>query len=192
MYSMGMYAMSLVFILPIKLVASMLSVNWKHERFNFCFEHSQTGISAKDWCEKHQLNYATARRHIKTRLIKENFKLHSNSGSLTPPRSTPKRRGPPLGAQNAFKHGGYSSCFYSDDGQKIEAITSGGELILARLRIHKVMQKILTLGEELKTKPSIETTLKLYDELFLADLAIERNIAKIEAIVRKIPAPTLE
>ena len=54
------------------------------------------------------------------------------------------------------------------------------------------MQKILTIREELKTKPSTETTIKLYDELFLADLAIERNIAKIEAITRKIPAPTLD
>jgi hypothetical protein len=114
MYSMDMYAMSLVFILLIKLMASMLSVNWKHERFNFCFEYNQTGIIAKDGCEKHQLNYATARRHIKTRLITENFKLYSNSGSLIPPRSTPKRRGPPLGAQNTVKHGGYLSYFYSE------------------------------------------------------------------------------
>ena len=170
----------------------MGSVNWEHEKLNFFFEHNQTGISAKNWCKKNQLNYDTARRYIKTRLIKENFKLQINSGSLTPPKAKPKRRGPPLGAQNAFKHGGYSSCFYNDDGQKIEAVSPEGELILARLRIHKVMQKILTIREELKTKPSTETTIKLYDELFLADLAIERNIAKIEAITRKIPAPTLD
>ena len=118
--------------------------------------------------------------------------MQINSGSLTSPRSRPKRRGPPLGAQNAFKHGGYSSCFYNDEGQKIEAITPEGELILARLRIHKVMTSILTISDELKKKPLIEATIKLYGELFLADLAIERNIARIESITRKIPAPTLE
>ncbi len=169
----------------------MAKADWGKLQLKFWFDHSQTGICVKAWCKKHQLNYATARRHIKTRLMTENFKLLSNSGLLTPPRLKHKRRGPPLGAQNAFKHGGYSSCFYNDDGHKIEAVSPEGELILARLRIHKVMQKILTIREELKTKPSTETTIKLCDELFLADLAIERNIAKIEAITRKIPAPTL-
>lgn len=43
----------------------MTKVNWEKLQLKFWFEHSQTGISAKGWCNKYQLNYATARRYIK-------------------------------------------------------------------------------------------------------------------------------
>jgi hypothetical protein len=107
-------------------------------------------------------------------------------------RATPKRRGPPYGSQNTFKHGGYSNLFYNNSGHKIQAITPEDELMLSRVRIHKVMQKVLIIRKALENKPSIETTVKLYDELFLADLAIERNIAKIEFITRKMSARKIE
>jgi hypothetical protein len=170
----------------------MTKVNWEKLQLKFWFEHSQTGINAKDWCKKYQLNYATARRYIKPRSIKAGIKFQVNSDPLIKAISPHKRRGPPLGSQNAFKHGGYSNLFYKNSGHKIQAITPEDELMLSRVRIHKVMQKVLIIRKALENKPSIETTVKLYDELFLADLAIERNIAKIEFVTRKVSARKIE
>jgi hypothetical protein len=170
----------------------MTKINWEKLQLKFWFEHSQTGISAKGWCNKYQLNYATARRYIKVRTLKESVTPQVESNPIVKARATPKRRGPPYGSQNAFKHGGYSNLFYKNSGHKIQAITPEDELMLSRVRIHKVMQKVLIIRKALENKPSIETTVKLYDELFLADLAIERNIAKIEFVTRKVSARKIE
>jgi hypothetical protein len=68
---------------------------------------------------------------------------------------------------------------------KIEPISIEAELILAKARIHLVMQNILQITKELDQRPPIKTALKLYDEMILADLAIDRNIAKIEFVTRR-------
>tara|TARA_R110001592_G_scaffold254784_2_gene518242 strand:- start:2489 stop:3031 length:543 start_codon:yes stop_codon:yes gene_type:complete len=163
----------------------MTKVNWEKLQLKFWFEHSQTGISAKGWCNKYQLNYATARRYIKVRTVKESVILQVESNPIVKARATPKRRGPPYGSQNALKHGGYSTCFYDDMDNKIEPISIEAELILAKARIHLVMQNILQITKELDQRPPIKTVLKLYDEMILADLAIDRNIAKIEFVTRR-------
>jgi hypothetical protein len=99
------------YILPLIKYTTMLcmtKINWEKLQLKFWFEHSQTGISAKGWCNKYQLNYATARRYIKVRTLKESVTLQVESNPIVKARATPKRRGPPYGSQNAFKHGGYS------------------------------------------------------------------------------------
>ena len=163
----------------------MARVNWEQVKINFWFEHSQTGISVKGWCEKHQLIYATARRYIKVRTVKESIRIQVESNPMVKARKAPKRRGPPFGSQNAFKHGGYSKYFYNDCGQVVEAITAEDELRLCRTRIHHVLSKALLIRQKLEKIPSVDIAIKLYDSFLLTDLAIERNVSRIESITRQ-------
>jgi uncharacterized protein YjcR len=170
----------------------MTKVNWEKLQLKFWFEHSQTGISAKGWCNKYQLNYATARRYIKVRTVKESVVLQVESNPMVKARATPKRRGPPYGSQNALKHGGYSKYFYNDLEEIMEAITKDDELLLCRVRIHYVLFYMVQLQQKLEKKPSDEITVNLFKYLFLADLAIDKNMARIEAITKKASSRRLD
>ena len=92
----------------------MTKVNWEKLQLKFWFEHSQTGISAKGWCNKYQLKYATARRYVKVRTVKESVILQVESNPIVKARATPKRRG-------------YSKYFYNDFEGMMEAITKDDE-----------------------------------------------------------------
>jgi hypothetical protein len=107
-------------------------------------------------------------------------------------RKVSKKNGVPFGSQNALKHGGYSKYFYNDLGVIVEAINAEDELFLCRTRIHHVMCKTLKIRQELEKKPLIGITVKLYDSLFLADLALEKNVATIAFITKKISAQRLK
>lgn len=170
----------------------MTKVDWEKLKVTFLLEHNQTGISAQDWCNKYQLNYNTARRHIKIRVLKKNIKLQIKSNQTGKSRKIAKRRGPPLGSKNALKHGGYSQCFYDGSGQVAEAISKEDVLILCRTRIHLVISKILLITQKLKNSPPHDMAIKLYDSLFLTNLAIDKNIATIEAITRQISCQKLK
>ncbi|MEM8142177.1 terminase small subunit, partial [Morganella morganii] len=43
----------------------MARPDWSELQKQFLSDHAATGISPKEWCESQELNYATARRHIK-------------------------------------------------------------------------------------------------------------------------------
>ena len=163
----------------------MTKVYWEKLQLKFWFEHSQTGISAKGWCNKYQLNYATARRYIKVRTVKESVILQVESNPIVKARTAPKRRGPPYGSQNALKHGGYSKYFYNNFEQRVEAINDEHELLLCRNRIHLVLLNMREIQQELEKKLCIDIIIKLYDSLLRADLAIEKNVARIEAVTKK-------
>jgi hypothetical protein len=163
----------------------MTKVDWEKLQLKFWFEHSKTGISAKGWCDKYQLNYATARRYIKVRTVKKSVILQVESSPIFKARTTLKRRGPPFGSQNALKHGGYSKYFYNDSEEMMEAITKDDELLLCRVRIHYTLLYMVNLQQKLDKIPSDEMTVNLYNYLFLADLAIDKNMARIEAITKK-------
>ena len=44
----------------------MAKPDWGELQQRFLSEHAATGVSPKEWCEAQGLNYATARRYIKT------------------------------------------------------------------------------------------------------------------------------
>ncbi|MBA6336668.1 hypothetical protein H4J57_05570 [Colwellia sp. BRX8-7] len=170
----------------------MTKIDWEKLQLKFWFDHNQTGISAKGWCNKYQLNYATARRYIKVRAVKESIISQVESNPIVKTRKAPKRRGPPYGSQNALKHGGYSKYFYNDFEQRMEATSENDRLLLCRTRIHNVIFKIIQIQKHLEKQPSVQITLKLYDALFFADLAIDKNIARIEAVTKKVSSRNLD
>jgi hypothetical protein len=170
----------------------MSKIDWKKLQLKFWFDHGQTGIDVKGWCKQQQLNYHTARRYIKIGAIKESIKLQIATNPEVKARKVSKKNGAPFGSQNALKHGGYSKYFYNDLGVIVEAINAEDELFLCRTRIHHVMCKTLKIRQELEKKPPIGITVKLYDSLFLADLALEKNVATIAFITKKISAQRLK
>jgi hypothetical protein len=145
----------------------MSKIEWEALQVKFQLARKKTGVSVKRWCEQQKLTYATARRYIK----------------ISNPLNS---RGAPLGSQNAIKHGGYSNCFYNELGQRVEANNAKDELLLCRTRIHVVMSNVVKIQRDIEKNPSIEIMIKLYDSLFLADLAIEKNVARIQSITRRI------
>ena len=174
------------------MLADVTKVDWEKLKVTFILEHSQTGISSQDWCNKYQLNYNTARRYIKTHVINKNIKQQVTSNQTGKSRKIPKRRGPPLGSKNALKHGGYSQCFYDGAGQIAEAASKEDVLILCRIRIHLVLSKILLITQKLKNSPPHDMAIKLYDSLFFTNLAIDKNIATIVSITKKISCQKLK
>jgi hypothetical protein len=170
----------------------MTKQEWMKLQVAFLFAYEKTGISVKSWCGEVQLNYSTARRHIKVRQFKGSMRLEESTFSKSRARKLSKKRGAPFGSQNALKHGGYSKYFYNCCGQALEAITEEDELLLCRTRIHNVLTKALLIYEELEKRPPVDTAIKLYDSFLLTDLAIERNLSRIEQITRKNSAQRLE
>ena len=165
---------------------------WEKLQVAFLFAHEQTGINAKSWCNEVKLNYSTARRYIKVRRVKESIRLQISTNPIIKARKAPKRRGAPFGSQNALKHGGYSKYFYNDCEQIVEAITAEDELRLCRTRIHHVLSKALLIRQKLEKISSVDIAIKLYDSFLLTDLAIERNVSRIECITRKTSVQRLE
>jgi hypothetical protein len=170
----------------------MIKLDWEKLKVTFWHEHKKTGVSVQDWCNKYQLNYNTARRYIKVRVIKKNINLQFKPNQAGRSRIIAKRRGPPLGSQNALKHGGYSKCFYDGSGQVTEAISKEDVLILCRNRIHLVISEILRITKELERTSAVDMIVKLYNNLFLADLAIDKNVATIEFITRQMSSHRLK
>jgi len=158
---------------------------WIKHQVAFLFAHEETGISVKSWCHKLQLNYSTARRYIKVSRFKKNMRFEQSTLLKSNARRCSKKRGAPLGSQNALKHGGYSKFFYNDYGQEVEAITEEDELRLCKSRIHNVLTEALLIYGELEKKHSVDIAIKLYDSFLLADQAIDRNLSRIEQITRK-------
>lgn len=54
----------------------MAKPDWGELQKRFLSEHAASGISPKEWCEAHKLNYATARRYIK-KTIAQNTKINA-------------------------------------------------------------------------------------------------------------------
>jgi uncharacterized protein YjcR len=165
---------------------------WIKRQVAFLFAHEETGISVKSWCQKLQLNYSTARRYIKVRRFKKYMRLEQSPLLKSNARGSIKKRGAPLGSQNALKHGGYSKFFYNDYEQEVEAITEEDELRLCRSRIHHALTEALLIYDELEKKHPVDIAIKLYDSFFLADQAIDRNLSRIEQITRKKSKKRLE
>jgi hypothetical protein len=54
----------------------MSKPDWGELQKRFLSDHAATGISPKEWCEAHNLNYVTARRYIK-KAAAQNTKIYA-------------------------------------------------------------------------------------------------------------------
>ncbi|CAM7133841.1 TPA: terminase small subunit [Enterobacter hormaechei subsp. xiangfangensis] len=60
----------------------MAKPDWGELQKRFLSDHAATGISPKEWCEAHNLNYVTARRYIK-KVTAQNTKIYARKIART-------------------------------------------------------------------------------------------------------------
>ena len=162
-----------------------MASKWDTLQAEFLLAHAQTGIKAKDWCESHGLNYNSARRYIKPQSAKPEDKAKVLSVPAVKAQDLGKRRGAPFGSHNALKHGGYSKYFKDPQlNELVEATTLDDELALCRSRIHLVIQTIEAIQEQLDRRPNVEVSASLFESLFKAEQALDKNIARVESITK--------
>ena len=157
---------------------------WDEYKALFLEEHKEFGFTPRQFCEKHGLKYATARRYIK--LPQANLK--SEAKEPKEPKAA-KKPGVKAGTQNTHlvKHGGYTKYFKNDLNQLVDGTTLDDELDLCRARIHLVMKAMEGISQALDSpdKDTI-TTASLYESLFKAENALDRNVSRVESIVRTL------
>jgi len=167
----------------------MAKHDWIKLQAEFLTAHEKTGVKVQQWCEDNGLNYASARRHIKTSKAKATVKIKAKAKAKTPVKvPAPKSVG-------AFKHGGYSHYFNSDITQLVSGTDLTDELELCRSRIHLVVCTIEEIQRRLSNtidKPSTEVAASLFESLFKADLALDKNIARVESITKTLSSIRLD
>ncbi len=154
-----------------------MSGKWAALQEEYIKDYTETGISIHKWCVKKGLKYATARRYIKINDVKAN---------VTPKvvvYEKPKN----------LKHGGYSQYFTKTISTMVSETSLNHELDLCRSRIHLVVCTIEEIQKRLgNDKVDVEVAASLYESLFKADLALDRNIARVESITKTLSSLRLD
>ncbi|MCL1123401.1 hypothetical protein [Shewanella surugensis] len=164
-----------------------MSGKWTTLQAEFLKAHEKTGITAKEWCEQRQLNYSTARRYIKP-LSTNAHKLSTSPVAKAKQVTVANRKqNNRFGIQNNLLHGGYSKYFKDPElNQLVEATTLEDELSLCRSRIHLIIKTIEQIQAQLDNKPSTEIASSLFESLFQAETALDKNIARVESITKTL------
>ena len=160
-----------------------MSNNWLELQSEFTKAHAETGIKAKEWCESKGLNYSSARRYIKITKTKAKIKTQVKAKAMAENKN--------LGA---LKHGGYSKYFNTDITTLVSGTDLTDELELCRSRIHLVVCTIEEIQRRLEQKPRVEAEVaaSLFDSLLKADIALDRNIARVESITKTLSSIRLD
>lgn len=154
---------------------------WDDLRTLFEAEHKERGLSVKEFCDEQGINYDTARRHIKMPRAK------LKKAPETSDKNNKSKPGVKPGTQNALKHGGYTKYFKDHTNALVKATTLDDELDLCRARIHTVLEALEGINNHLEA-PDIDadTAARLYESLFKAENALDRNVARVESIVKTL------
>jgi len=169
-----------------------VSSKWDALQAEFVTAHEDTGIGAKDWCESKGLNYSTARRYIKPVKVPKESKAKGTAKKQALVIKPVKKKEVVKKSHNAIKHGGYSKYFSRNISELVDGTTLVDELDLCRSRIHLVITTIEQIHEKLKESPDAETAASLFESLFKADNALDRNIARVESIVKTMSSIELD
>jgi hypothetical protein len=167
----------------------MANYDWVKLQAEFTKAHAETGVKVQAWCDEQGINYASARRYIKTSKVKAVVKIKLKAKAKTPAKvPAPKNMG-------SFKHGGYSHYFNKDITQLVDGTDLTDELSLCRSRIHLVVCTIEEIQRRLNNKidkPSVEVAASLFESLFKADFALDKNIARVESITKTLSSIELD
>lgn len=166
----------------------MARPDWGDLQKQFLSDHAATGVSPKEWCESQELNYATARRHIKKPTEQKNAQTETRAI-----RSAQKRKvtnHPPFAPGNraAVKHSGYSK--YMPDSEELFEDAAGldlmQELLFTRARTLSVTKVLGKLRTDFDSAEEPELRTDIARQLGNAEQALDRNIARIESLERTI------
>lgn len=164
---------------------------WSDLNALFQDEHVKTGISVTEFCEKHGLTYNTARKHIRARVAVER-KRQSDPKPTKPKQTQKKQKRKVASGKDApnYRHGGYTKYYKDEINNLVEATTLDHELDLCRARIHMVMQAVDGINKTLDDPDLDDPDLKvrMYESLFKAEQALDKNVGRVESIVRTLSA----
>ena len=169
----------------------MARPDWSELQKQFLSDHAATGISPKEWCESQELNYATARRHIKKPTAQKG--AQSVQTETRPVRNAQKRKvtnHPPFAPGNraAVKHSGYSK--YMPDSDELFEDAAGldliQELLFIRARALSVTKVLGKLRTDFESAEDAEVRSEIARQLVNTEQALDRNIARIESLERTI------
>lgn len=160
-----------------------MSSKWLALQAEFTEAHAETGIKVKEWCESKGLNYSSARRYIKITKTKAKIKTQVKAQAMAENKNS-----------GALKHGGYSKYFNTDITTLVSGTDLTDELELCRSRIHLVVCTIEEIQRRLEQKPRVEAEVaaSLFDSLLKADIALDRNIARVESITKTLSSIRLD
>lgn len=160
-----------------------MSSKWLALQAEFTEAHAKTGIKAKEWCESKGLNYSSARRYIKITKTKAKIKTQVKAKAMAENKNS-----------GALRHGGYSKYFNTDITTLVSGTDLTDELELCRSRIHLVVCTIEEIQRRLEQKPRVEAEVaaSLFDSLLKADIALDRNIARVESITKTLSSIRLD
>jgi hypothetical protein len=164
----------------------MAKHDWVQLQKEFLIDHERTHINAKEWCEKKGLNYSSARRYIKSTHTQAKIKLKNKAKEQPKTLVETKAK---LKNTGTLKHGGYSKYFNTDITKLVSGTDLTDELELCRSRIHLVICTIEEIQRRLSSKedkPSTEVASSLFESLLKADIALDRNIARVESITKTL------
>lgn len=161
----------------------MAKHDWEQLQQEFLDDHEKTNVGVKGWCESKGLTYSSARRYIKAgkskAKVKISNKVRQSKPKLSKEISTRTNAG-------TIKHGGYSKYFARNITDLVEGTELRDELELCRSRIHLVVCTIEEIQRRLEENQKAEVAASLYDSLFKADTALDRNIARVESITKTL------
>jgi len=156
----------------------MAKQDWIQLQADFLAAHEQTGIKVNEWCEQQGLNYSSARRYIKITKTIAKIKTKTKAKVM----AVNKNAG-------ALKHGGYSGYFSNKISNLVSGTDLTDELELCRSRIHLVVCTIEEIQRRLadkENKPSADVAASYFESLLKADIALDRNIGRVETITKTL------
>jgi len=183
----------------------MTTTKWEVLQSRFLKAHACTGISAKAWCEKNQLNYDTARRHIKANTQTPQLKIrkihsgdnvqiqsvnknevHEFTSNDSVKNNPLKKRVASLGNQNARTFGHYSEFITTDEDilRHNSALRASlcEELTLIRMQQSNLMVEIKRVEAAINGDLTNEQRSLLYSEYAKLHTIFDIKIARIESL----------
>lgn len=163
---------------------------WQDKKAQYQAAYEASQIDLKAWCLANNINYNSARRHIKAsdiRLLSKMREMDQNCASSEPAQLTNPSN------QNALTHGGYANFIDHCDLDNAKLVHSlHDELLLCRARLMSVVRasSCLAGGEaELSDVQTLSERTKGQSQFLDIELKI---IARIESLVSKISRLELE
>jgi len=226
----------------------MAKTDWKAVAEQYERDRSKTGVSAKEWCEQRGINYASARRYLKSRGANDKAQTSqvtaqtaqkklrktaqgeataqndqeaqdsdegrdgdsqeqsakqnpsTNGGRDASGRFTHGNSGNPdpvtkwrPGVQLTKTHGGYAKYLEADElFDEAEEMQLADELVFTRARALSVTKTLKQLHQEIAASEQVDDKVALYDKIFKAEQALDRNMARIESLTRTLSALRLD
>jgi len=186
----------------------MAKPDWGAIQKEFLADHAISGISPKEWCEAQGLNYASARRYIKKTaaqsaqsIVRKTAQKPQKRNATPSAKKSKSNRGNPnpsqrfsAGNKHSAKHNGYARYLPDadelfDDAAQFELVD---ELHFVRVRILSATRILGRLRQDFEEADDPEVRSNISAQITSAEMALDRNIARVESLERTISSLGLD